>query len=143
MNSKSYFAGLLLGAATLANAAPAAHLTVDHSSATLIDAAAAQAVWKEQLPEKTSKRLIKLYPVGKWAFLSQVEGGFNQAKICVVTARAALVPRAGKSVVFTPSKMSTAFDALPGATQEQCQALAKAKLVEAIGSVVSSLVTSP
>jgi hypothetical protein len=47
---------------------------------------------------------------------------------------------AGKSLLFKPSKTATTFDAVPNATREQCADLAKAKLKEAIGGVVSSLV---
>lgn len=127
-----------LSSATLA-AAPA-YLTVDRSTATLIDATAVQSVWAQHLDEKFTRRLARLNPPAKWAFISQVEGGITEAKTCVVTARVALAPRSGKSVVFTPAKMATVFDALPNAAPGQCQDLAKAKLNEAIKSVTSSLV---
>ena len=121
-------------------AATPAYLTLDHSSELALDKASAQAVWHAHLDDKLVKRLAKLYPVGKWAFLSQVEGGFNADKLCVITARVVLVPRAGKSVLFTPQKKATAFDAKPNLDQAQCKDLARAKLDEAISAVTSSLV---
>jgi hypothetical protein len=127
-------------AAAGARAADSPFLTIDRSTQGLIDSALAQAVWSEHITKAGPKRLAKLYPPGRWGFLSQVEGGFTASKVCVVTARAAMVPRSGKQVVFKPEKMATAFDALPGASQEQCQALAKAKLDEAVSAVMSSLV---
>ncbi len=113
-------------------------LFVDRSTATVMDAATAQALWTAQVPAK----VWKLYPAKKWGYLSQVEGGFTQDKLCVVTARAMMLPIAvgGRTLVFKPEKTATAFDALPGATQEQCRELAKAKLTEAIDAVVSDLV---
>ncbi len=133
---------LMLACASAAMAAPAPYMTLDHSSQAVMDKATAQAVWREQLPAKLTKRLFKLYPSNRWGFVSQVEGGFNADKVCVVTARAMLLPRAGKSLSFRPDKTATAFDARPGITQEQCKELAKAKLGEAIEAVLSSLVAS-
>lgn len=124
-----------------AHAADVPFMTMDRSTQGLVDAAAAKTVWSDQITKAGPKRLAKLYPPRVWGFLSQVEGGFTAGKVCVVTARAALVPRAGKNLIFKPEKMATAFDALPGATQEQCQALAKSKLDEAVAAVMSSLVT--
>jgi hypothetical protein len=141
MQAKQLLAALVIGASPMAFGAPAAYLTLDHSSDALIDKATTQAVWHEQLAGRLSKRLAKLYPPRKWGFVTQVAGGFNEGKTCIVTARVALVPRSGKSVVFTPRKMATAFDAMPNATPQQCKNLARAKLVEAIGAVESSLVT--
>jgi hypothetical protein len=123
-----------------ARAADVPFLTIDRSTQGLVDPGVAKAAWNEQITKAGAKRLAKLYPPARWGFLSQVEGGFTAGKICVVTARAAMVPRSGQQVVFKPEKMATAFDALPGATQEQCQALAKAKLDEAVSAVMSSLV---
>ena len=120
------------------DAAPPKPLFVDHSTAAVMDAATAQALWAANVPAK----VWKLYPVKKWGYLSQVEGGFTQGKACVVTARAIMLPIAvgGRSLVFKPEKTATAFDVLPGATQEQCRDLARAKLTEAIQAVVSDLV---
>lgn len=118
-------AGLLLAAS--AHAAPA-YLTVDHSVNGLVDPKAVSALWQSQLPDK----LTRLYPVAKWGFSTQVEGGFDEAKICVITARAMLLPRRGKSLLLEPAKTVTTFGARPGATQQECSALADAKLREAV-----------
>lgn len=131
---------LLLGTAGAATAAPAAYLTIDHSSQAVMDKATAQAIWKEHLPDDLTRRLFKLYPAGKYGFFSQVEGGFTQAKLCVVTARAMMLPRAGKVLQAVPQKTTTTFDAQPNLTAAQCQDLAKAKLREAVSALVSPLV---
>ena len=130
----------LLALAATAHAADPVYMTLDHSSDALIDKTAAQAVWSELLAGKVV-RLNRLYPTRRWGFVSQVEGGFNQGKTCVVTARAMMLPltATGRSLVFKPNKTATAFDALPNATREQCNDLAKAKLKEAAQGVLSSL----
>ncbi len=135
-------AALLLAASGNAFAAPAAYLMIDHSTAAVMDKATALAVWREQLPPKKAQRLFKLYPAARWGFVSQVEGGFNADKFCVVTARVMLMPRSGKNLQFRPDKTATAFDARPQATEEQCRALARDKLGDAIESVLSSLMAS-
>jgi len=119
MHASQLVAASFLGPSSAALAAPVAFQTVDHSSAALIDAAMVQAVWKEHLSEKFTQRLAHLNPPGRWAFISQVEGGINDGKTCVVTARVALAPRSGSTVVFAPAKMATTFDALPYATPAQ------------------------
>ena len=129
------FAALLLTSTSLTFAAPAAYLTLDHSTATLMDKTTAQALWQEHLPAK----LVKLYPIKKWGFVSEVEGGFDEAKVCVITARAMMMPRNGKTLVFQPVHTATAFASQAGATMPQCRALAKAKLAEAIAAVESTL----
>ena len=107
------------------------------SSQAPINAAGAIAVMSEAVPAK----VWKLYPASKWAFVSQVEGGMTSAGVCVVTARAMLAPLTiANKVILHPEKMATTFDAQAGATREQCGALAKAKLKEAMEAVVSSLV---
>ncbi|NUP86931.1 MAG: hypothetical protein HUU30_14435 [Burkholderiaceae bacterium] len=131
---------LLIATAGAASAAPAAYLTIDHSSQAVMDKATAQAIWKEHLPDDLTRRLLKLYPSGKYGFFSQVEGGFTQAKLCVVTARAMMLPRAGKVLQAVPQKTTTTFDAQPNLTAAQCQDLAKAKLREAVSALVSPLV---
>jgi hypothetical protein len=129
----------LLTLAAAAHAADPVYITLDHSSESVLDDATAQAAWKELLAGKTVK-LNKLYPSKRWGFVSQVEGGFNQGKTCVVTARVMMMPvTMRKSLLFKPSKTATAFDALPNATREQCQDLAKAKLKEAANGVLSGL----
>ena len=129
------FAALLLTSTSLTFAAPAAYLTLDHSTATLMDKATAQALWQEHLPAK----LVKLYPIKKWGFVTEVEGGFDEARVCVITARAMMMPRSGKTLVFQPARTATAFASQAGATMPQCRALAKAKLAEAIAAIESTL----
>src|SRR6185369_9512721 len=122
--------------ASMTFAAPAAPLTLDHSSPTLIDKPTAMALWKGAM----SAKMAKLYPVGKWGFVSEVEGGFDDAKVCIVTARAMMLPRSGKALLYRPAKTATAFGIHEGATQQQCRAFANAKLKEAINAVGSALI---
>jgi hypothetical protein len=129
--------GVLMLAAFGVWAAQPQYVSFDHSSETLMDAATAKAMWKKQLP---AARLAKLYPIKKWGFASEVEGGFNAANTCVVTARAMLMPLRSKLLTFKPEKTATTFDALPNATRDQCRELARKKLEEAIQAVVFSLV---
>ena len=78
-------------------------------------------------------RLQKLYPVSKWGFVSQVQGGFTSDGTCVVTARAVLVPRVlGSRLVFRPQRSAMAFATKAGATQVECREVAALKLKEAI-----------
>ncbi len=119
-------------------AAPPAYMTLDHSSAQLMDPATASALWKENI----RARLFKLYPEKKWGFVSEVEGGFDDARVCVITARAMMLPRSGKTLIFRPTKTATAFGTRAGASAEQCRALGKEKLGEAIGAVTASLAAS-
>ncbi len=136
MKSKIVPACILALAAASAGAAPAPYLTLDHSSEQLMDKASAAKLWLEGLP---AARLARLYPPGKWGFVSQVEGGFTDARVCVVTARAMLVPRKGKTLVFAPAQTATAFATLPSATQQQCRDIARIKLKEAIAAIVAPL----
>ena len=131
-------AAVLTSTASAFAAAPV-FLTLDHSSAALIDKAGAEAVWQQQFEGKRL-HIAKLYPVGKFGFLSQVEGGFTADKACVVTARAMMLPRSGKALVFKPAQSAMVFDSKTGLDQAGCQALAKAKLGEAISAVTSALV---
>jgi len=126
---------LMLTGHGLVQAAPKGHLTMDHSTASLMDKPAADALWQKHL----TARVVKLYPVAKWGFVSQVEGGFDDSKACVLTARAMMLPRRGKNLLFVPTKSATTFATQAGATAEQCRALAKTKLDEAIVAVRSSL----
>lgn len=132
-------AAALLTTTSASFAAAPVFLTLDHSSEALIDKAGANALWQQKFEGKRLS-IAKLYPTGKWGFISQVEGGFTADKACVVTARAMMVPRSGKNLVFKPAQSAMVFDSKPGVDQAGCQALAKAKLGEAIESVVSSLV---
>lgn len=122
---------------------PAKPISIDRSANFLIDAPTAEAIWKEN----TLARVAKLYPTKKFRFVSEVTGGFNEGKTCVVTARAMLLPVVtlpvqGSKVVYAPIKSATAFDAVPSLSREQCQELAHAKLKEAIQSVMSALAAS-
>ena len=116
-------------------AAPPTYLTVDQSTAAVMDAATAKAAWKGQF----SAKLMKLYPTNKWGFATEVEGGFDDAKVCVITARAMMLPRTGKVLQFKPAKIATAFGSKTGATEAQCQALGKVKLDEAVAALNTSL----
>jgi len=113
---------------------------MDHSNARLIDEATALAVMNENIPE----RVWKIYPARSFIFTSQVEGGITPAGTCVVAARVILLPLTGptKAVLFRPQKTATAFDAVPNASLDQCQALARDKLKEATLAVVSAIVKS-
>jgi hypothetical protein len=120
----------------MAFAAPPAYITIDHSTETLIDKKTAKSLWEPHL----SARLAKLYPPRKWGFVGEVEGGFDSSKSCVITARAMLMPRSGKWLLYAPAKTATTYEHLPGATLDQCKGIARAKLKEAIGAVISTLV---
>ena len=113
---------------------------LDNSNDALIDEATAKAVMQEGVPAK----VWKIYPASKYLFLSQVEGGVNAAGMCVVAARVMVLPLSAtvRAPLFRPlPKMTaTAYDAMPGATADKCRALAKDKLKEATGAVVSNIV---
>lgn len=136
---KTLIALLAALTATAAHAqVPKNAVLVDHSIERLIDTKTAKAVLAEGIPA----RVWRLYPVSKWAWASQVEGGMTAANVCVVTARVMMVPLTSgtRRPLFKPQKMATAFDSIPNATAEQCRQLAKDKLKEAVEGVVSSLV---
>ena len=137
MNTLRLFAASLAIIASAVQAAPALYTVIDNSSGALMNQSTAEALWKEQM----SAKLIRLYPVKKWGFVSEVEGGFDDTKVCVITARAMMLPRSGKALVYRPAKTATAFGTHASASQQQCQMLAKAKLKEAIGAVSSALLT--
>jgi hypothetical protein len=120
-------------------AAPKKRVLLDVSTESMIDAASARAIVDAAIPAK----VWRLYPASKWGFVSEVEGGFTASKTCVVTARVMLAPLTiTNGVILRPVKRATAFDALPGATMDQCRQLAKDKLREAAEVVSSSLVKS-
>jgi hypothetical protein len=135
MISTRSFLVLLAICAGSAFGAPLAYTVVDNSSSLLMNQASSDALWREH----ASARLMRLYPVKKWGFVSEVEGGFDDAKNCVITARAMMLPRTGKTLVYRPAKTATAFGIQPGASQQQCRAFATTKLREAIGAVSSAL----
>lgn len=124
---------LLLAASAFA-AVPKS-LSIDKSASFLIDEATSEQIWNANLPANVKK----LYPAKKWRFVSDIGGGFTESKMCVITARAMLLPLRGKDLIFAPAKSATTFDAVPNLTQEKCQELARAKLKEAIQAVVSAL----
>ena len=128
---------------TQALAAPPKPMSLDDSASFLIDAPTAEKIWRESTPA----RVAKLYPRGKFRFVSEITGGFTESKTCVVTARAMLLPVVrlpvqGTKVVYAPIKSATAFDAVPSLSREQCQGVARAKLKEAIQSLSASLAAS-
>lgn len=126
---------LLLAASAFAAVPKPQPISIDKSASFLVDEAATEKLWNENLPA----RVKKLYPLKKWRFVSDVGGGFTETKTCVVAARAMLLPMRGKALVFAPERSATAFDAVPNLSKEQCQELARAKLKEAIQSVASAL----
>ena len=118
-------------------AAQKKHVLLDLSSETLIDAASARSLVGDAIPAS----VWKLYPPRKWGFFSQVSGGFTADKICVVTARVMLAPlTVTNGIIMRPEERAMAFDAKPNATQEECKAIARAKLQEATEAVVAGLV---
>lgn len=144
MRTRCLLGSLLLALSSATVAAPAQYLFVDDSSPILIDTARAIAVWQSQVDERMRLRLQKLYPVSKFGFVSQVQGGFTNDGVCVITARAVLVPRVlGSRLVFKPQRSATAFASKPSATREECRALAEGKLKDAIVAVRSSLINTP
>ena len=126
---------LMLVAASAKAAPPPAYTVLNNSSGVLMDQSTAESLWKE----KASAKLMRLYPIKKWGFVTEVEGGFDDAKVCIITARAMMLPRSGKALLYRPAKTATAFGTHPAASPQQCKALAKAKLSEAIGAVSSAL----
>ena len=129
--------------ATSAFAAPPKPISVDQSGSFLIDAATSERLWKETTPA----RVVKLYPPKKFRFASEITGGFNETKTCIVSARAMLLPVVflpiqGTKVIYAPIKSATAFDAVPNLSRDQCQALARTKLKESIQSLTSALAAS-
>jgi hypothetical protein len=130
---------LLLSAAFLvsanAMAAPPKFAIMNNAPVALIDDAVARTIWLENLPVKTAEK----YPVKKLGYLSEVNGGFDDHKNCVVVARAMQVPVSGKNFTYDPKKTSITLATQAGATPEQCSALAKLKLKEAVQSLVAGL----
>ena len=139
--TSAYLLILLLATSHAFAATAPKPISVDRSGSSLIDAATSERIWKENTPA----RVAKLYPTRKFRFVSEIVGGFNDAKTCVVSARAMLLPVVllpvqGSKIVYEPVKTATAFDAAPGLSREQCQALARDKLKEAVQSVTGALV---
>jgi hypothetical protein len=133
--SASAFAAAPAASAPAKAAAAPKFAIMNSSPDTLIDSAAANAVWNATLTAKVAK----LHPVKKVGYISEVNGGFDTSKTCVVVVRAMTVPLKGKSFIYAPKNTSVAFGSQAGATPEQCSALAKAKLTEAVQSINLSL----
>ncbi len=135
MQISKLIAVMLLPCASLALAAPAKYIITDHSTAPWMDQATAESIWLKT----QSAKFVKLYPAKKWGFLSQVEGGMDSSKTCVITARTMMLPVSGKELLFKPGKSATTFGHLPNASLEQCKALAASKLDEAVQALGSAL----
>lgn len=121
-------------------AAPPVPKRAEPAANFLVDAATEAQVWKETTPAAVSR----LYPARKFRFVSEISGGFTDAKACVVTVRAMLLPVIllpvqGRKVVYAPVRSAVTFDSAPNLDRMQCQALAKEKLKEAVQSLSSSL----
>ncbi len=141
--TSAYLLILLLATSHAFAATAPKPISVDRSGSSLIDAATSERIWKENTPA----RVAKLYPTRKFRFVSEIVGGFNDAKICVVSARAMLLPVVllpiqGSKLVYAPIKSASAFDAAPNLSREQCQELARGKLKESIQSLAASLASS-
>jgi len=136
--SAALSAAVFVGAASAQPVREPKSMLLDLSSEALIDAESAKALLKEHIPAK----VWKIYPEGKWTFLSQVEGGITAGGTCVVTARVVMLPRTGavRAVLWRPEQKATTFDAIANSTPDQCKALARDKLKQAIAAVVSALV---
>jgi hypothetical protein len=134
---------VILMLATGAYAAKPKPMSYDDSGSALIDNATSEKLWKENTPA----RVAKLYPPKKFRFVSDVTGGFNDSKTCVVSARVMLLPVIflpiqGTKIVYAPIKSAGAFDAVGGLDMGKCQELARTKLKDAIQSLTSALAAS-
>ena len=113
---------------------------LDHSNSNLIEPDAAKAVLTDNIPA----RVWKIHKPGDFAFLSQVEGGLNAQRTCVVTARVMLLPLTGTLNVPMwrplPKMTAPAYDAQVNSSTDQCKALAKDKLKEATLAISSGIV---
>ena len=113
---------------------------LDHSNSSLIDSATAKAVLTDNIPA----RVWLIHSPGAFAFLSQVEGGLNPQRTCVVTARVMLLPLTGTLNVPMwrpqPKMTATAYDAQVNSSTDQCKSLAKDKLKEATLAISSGIV---
>lgn len=130
-------------AGTAFAATPPKPMSFEQSASFLVDSATAEKIWQDNTPANVTK----LYPRRKFRFVSEVSGGFNESKTCIVSARAMLLPVVflpvqGTKIVYAPIKSASAFDAMPNLSREQCQDLGKTKLKEAIQSLTSALVAS-
>lgn len=131
---------VLLGALATAGAAQAAkkdYLIVNEAAPSFgLDDKALSGVWKDDFPPQ----LQKLYPPARYGFLAVLDGGIDPAGKCVVTARATMLPRAGKLLQFKPVRSAVVFDAQTGLTREKCTELARSKLDQAIEGMLQGIV---
>lgn len=139
--ARSRASALLLVAACVgcgvAHAAKKDYLIVNEAAPSFgLDDKALGAIWKSDFPPQ----IPKLYPPSKFGFIAVIDGGIDPTGKCVVTARATMLPRAGKVLQFKPVRSAVVFDALAGATREKCTELAKAKLDEAIEGMLQGIV---
>ena len=120
-----------------APALPKKYVTVDYSTELLLDKDAAKTIWVEEIPGKVTK----MYSPKKWALATNLEGGFNAGKTCVLVARVVQLPQGvnGKTMLYKPEKTTSTFDALSAATKEQCADLARIKLKEAIHAKIVAM----
>lgn len=134
--SLAFLSMLSASAFAAAPAAPAApkFAIVNSSTESLIDNATAIGIWNAHLTPKAAK----LHPVKKTGYISEVNGGFDANKTCVVVARAMTSPLKGKTFTYEAKNVAVAFGSQAGATAEQCSALAKAKLTEAVQSIAAT-----
>jgi hypothetical protein len=128
----TFTSAILISSSAMA-AAPAFQIK-DNSPANLMPAGSAQRIWTENLPAK----LALQFPVKRFGYISEVNGGFDASKHCIVVARAMMVPMSGKKFIYEPKKTSVTFATQADATVEQCSALAKSKLTEAVQSVAAN-----
>ncbi len=134
----SITAALLLAGSAWAAPPQPKPISTDRSTGALIDPAMAEKVWEEALPA----RVMRLYPKRRFRFVSEVAGGFNEDKSCVVTARAMVLPLQGTRIVYAPVRSATTFDAAPSLTRDPCRDLARNKLKEAVEAIAASIVAS-
>lgn len=137
LSASAFAAAPVASKAAKAPAAPKFAI-MNSSTESLIDNAAATAIWNATLTPKVAK----LHPVKKLGYISEVHGGFDTTKTCVVMARAMTAPLKGKTFTYEPKQAAVAFGSQAGATPEQCSALAKAKLTEAVQSIAMTLENS-
>ena len=134
---KALAALAVLAAFGTAHAAKKDYLIVNESAPSFaLDAKTMEAIWKEDF----FPQLQKLYPPNKYGFFALVDGGIDPSGKCVVTARATMMPRAGKVLQVKSVRSAVVFDAVMGTTREKCTELAKAKLDQAIEGMLAGIV---
>ena len=113
---------------------------LDHSNSLLISEDDAKRVLTDNIPA----RVWRIHNPGRYVFVSQVEGGVNPQRMCVVTARVMVLPLTVTLDVpmWRPLRKLTAtsYDARPDSSSEQCREVAREKLKEATLAIVSNIV---